>query len=54
MTTTSPSDAGAPLSQEMPTAQGHAGGDITAVFVAQYVDPGGLVGSDQVVLRENP
>lgn len=26
MTTTSPSDAGAPLSQEMPTAQGHAGG----------------------------
>jgi cytochrome c len=34
--------------------QGHAAGEITAVFVAQYTDPGGLVGSDQVVLRQTP
>jgi cytochrome c len=32
--------------------QGHGAGEITAVFVAQYTDPGGLVGSDQVVLRQ--
>jgi cytochrome c len=32
--------------------QGHAAGEITAVFVAQYTDSGGLVGSDQVVLRQ--
>jgi cytochrome c len=31
---------------------GHAAGDITAVFVAEYTDPGDLVGSDQVVLRQ--
>jgi len=31
---------------------GHEPGEITAVFVAQYTDPGGLVGSDQVVLRQ--
>ena len=32
--------------------EGHEPGDITAVFVAEYTDPGGLTGSDQVVLRE--
>jgi cytochrome c len=26
--------------------------NITAVFVAEYTDPGGLEGSDQVVLRQ--
>jgi cytochrome c len=31
--------------------EGHEPGEITAVFVAQYTDPGGLVGSDQVVLQ---
>ena len=34
------------------SASGHSASDnITAVFVAQYTDPGGLSGSDQVVLR---
>ncbi len=32
--------------------EGHAPGEITAVFVAQYTDAGGQVGSDQVVLRQ--
>jgi hypothetical protein len=31
--------------------EGHAPGEITAVFVAEYTDPGCLMGSDQVVLR---
>jgi hypothetical protein len=31
--------------------EGHDPGDITAVFVAEYTDPGGLIGDDQVVLR---
>jgi cytochrome c len=31
--------------------EGHDPGDITAVFVAEYTDPGGLVGDDQVVLQ---
>jgi cytochrome c len=31
--------------------QGHAPGDISAVFVAVYTDPGGLVGSAQVELE---
>jgi PKD repeat protein len=31
--------------------EGHEPGEITAVFVAEYTDPGGLTGSDQVVLR---
>jgi hypothetical protein len=31
--------------------EGHEPGEITAVFVAEYTDPGGLIGSDQVVLR---
>jgi cytochrome c len=37
------------------TAAGHdpATENITAVFVAEYTDPGGLTGSDQVVLRQN-
>src|SRR5918998_196649 len=37
------------------TAAGHdpATDNITAVFVAEYTDPGGLTGSDQVVLRQN-
>ncbi len=30
---------------------GHDPGEIAAVFVAEYTDPGGLVGSDQVVLE---
>jgi cytochrome c len=30
--------------------EGHDPGEITGVFVAEYTDPGGLVGSDQVVL----
>ncbi len=34
--------------------QGHAPGEITAVFVAEYTDAGGLTGRDQVVLRQNP
>jgi cytochrome c len=36
------------------TASGHnpAVDNITAVFVAEYTDPGGLEGSDQVVLRQ--
>jgi glucose/arabinose dehydrogenase/PKD repeat protein len=35
------------------TAAGHdpTADNITAVFVAEYTDPGGLIGSDQVVLR---
>ena len=38
------------------TAVGHdpATDNITAVFVAEYTDPGGLAGRDQVVLRRNP
>ena len=32
--------------------QGHAPGEITAVFVAEYTDAGGLIGRDQVVLRQ--
>ena len=37
------------------TAAGHdpATDNITAVFVAEYTDPGGLTGRDQVVLRQN-
>ena len=37
------------------TAAGHdpATENITAVFVAEYTDPGGLTGSDQFVLRQN-
>jgi cytochrome c len=31
--------------------EGHEPGEITAVFVAEYTDAGGLTGSDQVVLR---
>jgi len=31
--------------------EGHEPSEITAVFVAEYTDPGGLIGSDQVVLR---
>jgi cytochrome c len=30
---------------------GHETGEIAGVFVAEYTDPGGLVGSDQVVLE---
>ena len=32
--------------------QGHEPGEITAVFVAEYTDAGGLIGRDQVVLRQ--
>ena len=32
--------------------QGHEPGEITAVFVAEYTDAGGLTGRDQVVLRQ--
>jgi cytochrome c len=36
------------------TAAGHDPAEnITAVFVAEYTDPGGLTGTDQVVLRQN-
>jgi cytochrome c len=30
---------------------GHESGEITAVFVAEYTDPGGLIGDDQVILE---
>ena len=33
--------------------QGHAPGEITAVFVVEYRDVGGLTGRDQVVLRQS-
>ena len=32
--------------------EGHDPGDITAVFVAEYTDPGGLEGSAQVALQQ--
>jgi cytochrome c len=34
----------------VPTGHDPAIDDVTAVFVAEYTDAGGLIGSDQVVL----
>jgi cytochrome c len=38
-----------PIATTLP--EGHSPGEVTAVFVAEYTDSDGLIGSDQVVLR---
>ena len=44
-------DRGLPGIDSDHRAGGHEPGEITAVFVAEYTDAGGLIGRDQVVLR---